>query len=174
MSNEPPLERATMLEKISLEHAALELLISGLDEEQLSASGVYSGWSVKGCLAHLAEWHRLQVYWLTSALNGEQPELPAPGRTWAEMDAMNAEWYALHQSRPLPEVLADYRAAYLAALAAVRALPAAALTDPAYFAWAGGRPLWPLVAANSFEHEAEFVAAIQHWLAKEHDEHSPF
>jgi hypothetical protein len=47
----------------------------------------------------------------------------------------------------------------------VQAMPEDDLINPGRFAWSQGRPLWLLVAGDTYEHYQEHIAQIQEWLA---------
>lgn len=46
----------------------------------------------------------------------------------------------------------------------VESLSDADLGDPRSFAWTGRRPLWQILAANTWEHYQEHLAGIRAWL----------
>jgi hypothetical protein len=65
----------------------------------------------------------------------------------------------------LVEVQADEQQAYEAVLAAVDALPDAALFTPHRFAWVDEDHLWESIPGNVHEHYEEHIPPLQAWLA---------
>ena len=159
-----PTSKAKILELIRSERDALEALLGGLNEEQLTRPGVESDWSVKDILAHITDWEQRMVRWIEESMRGEVPERPAPGLTWNDLDRLNHETYLLNKDRALTDVLAESDSSYQRALTAVEGLAEKDLIDPGRFEWREGDPLWHMVAANTWWHYKEHRETISIWL----------
>jgi uncharacterized protein (TIGR03083 family) len=145
------------LDLVHERRAALEARLAGVAPARMTVPGVVGTWSLKDVLAHIAWWER----WMVRVLHGE----PAAVGELAQMrsddgqqvvDGLNAATYAARRDLPLAEVLAESRAAFEAAVAAI-----ADLSDQAF---ARARRV---VAANTFEHYEEHARGIENWLAGE-------
>ena len=165
------MEKQEILLSMETEFAALDALVRDLDPVLLSTPGVYDDLAIKDVLAHLAAWARLETGWLSASAGGAPvvrftPEFPlGNGPDDAVMDALNASIVAANRDRPSAAILADWRAAHAALVAAVTALSEATLNDPQAFAWWPGEPVWTSVVGNSSDHYREHRALITAWLA---------
>jgi hypothetical protein len=155
-----------ILELIRSERDALEQILAGLSEEQMTQPEVENDWSVKDILAHITDWEKRMVQWVEQSLRDEVPQRPAPGLTWDDLDGLNEQIYLLNKDRALDQVLTDFHSSYLQSLRTVEALTEEDLIDPQRFAWRAGQPLWIMVAGNTWEHYKEHAEAIKNWLEK--------
>ena len=159
-----PIDKAKLLDQMSTSYAALEEILAPLDKTQYSTEGVIPGWSIKDMLAHIASWHHRLLMWLVAAVRNEEPTISGPDNV-EEMDALNAQFYHENKSRPLDEVLADFRTSRQQIMDIVQAMPEEDLMSPHRFAWTKGEPLWQAIAGDTYEHYREHIAQIQEWLA---------
>jgi hypothetical protein len=158
--------RAGLLERIASERHSLAATLDGLSPEQMELPGVIGRWSVKDILAHLAAWEELFCGWYQAGLRGETPELPAPGFTWREMDALNEQIYQQHGARLLVEVRAWFDASHQQFLALVAGIPEADLFSRPRYAWQGKYRLVTYVLANSAQHYHWAAGHIRKWLKR--------
>jgi hypothetical protein len=169
---EPPdaMDQAELLKLIVESYEHMERLIDSMDEAQLIQPGVYDNLSTKDILAHLSAWERMAADWIGAALCGEKPVLYAPGFEVSDPDdeavmhRLNDHIYQENHDRPLAEVLTQFRATHLHTLVLVQALSEVDLNDPHRFEWCNSRPLWTLIAVNTYEHYEEHILLIQTWL----------
>jgi hypothetical protein len=115
-------------------------------------------------LAHIASWHHRLLTLLHAAIRNEEPTISGPDSV-EEMDALNAQFYRENKSRPLDEVLTEFRATHQQIRDIIQAMHEEELISPQRFAWTQGSPLWQLVAGDTYEHYQEHRAQIQEWLA---------
>ena len=158
------IDKATILNETHTNYASLEEILTSLDESQLTKKGVIPDWSIKDILAHIAAWHHRLLTWLDAATRNEEPTISGPDSV-EEMDALNAQFYQENKSRSLNEVLTDFRTTYLQITHKIQAMHKEDLISPHRFVWSQGRPLWQLVAGDTYEHYQEHMAQIQEWLA---------
>lgn len=160
---EEPTTKAELLQMMVNGRAALTALIEPIPLERMLESGVEATWSVKDILAHLTSWEVK----MCAVLAGRQSELPpANWPTTADaVDAINADFTMANGAKSLIQVLQEFETAIHQALAAVEAMSEADLFDAARFEWQEGRPLWYLVADNTFAHYEEHIPSIEGWLA---------
>jgi len=158
------LSKEEILNRIVHERKLLENVLEELETSQMSLPGVEGEWSVKDILAHLNTWVWRMVGWAKEAQDGETPMMPARGMTWDDLDLLNDQTYQANRDRPLNEVLAEFHLAHEEALRLVNSISEEDLTDPQRFPWRNGRPLWNMVAANTWWHDREHREAIERWL----------
>ncbi len=102
-----PKNKAELLARMRTARAALEAILTGLDETALAAPGP-EGWSVKDHLAHLAAWERKVLGNLEGRITYEVlgvPEAVFKGGDWVQI---NEYVRAPDKDRPVPEVLAEF------------------------------------------------------------------
>jgi hypothetical protein len=165
-SRQAEMTRAALLERIGGERRRLEVTLSGLSPEQMELPGVIGRWSAKDILAHLAAWETLFCGWYQAGLRGETPEMPAPGFTWREMDALNEQIYQQQRARSLAEVQAWFDASHHDFLAQVAAIPEEALFSRPRSAWQGKYRLVTYVLANSAQHYHWADGHLRNWLKR--------
>ena len=158
-------DKTSILNEMRTRYAALEEILTTLDKTQYFTEGVIPGWSIKDILAHIASWHHRLLIWLDAAVRNEEPTISGPDSV-EEMDALNAQFYQENKSRPLDEVLIDFRTTHQQIIDIVQAMPEEDMISPHRFAWSQGKPLWHLIAGDTFEHYQEHVAQIQEWLVQ--------
>ena len=161
------ISKTKVLELIHREHEALLAVLELLTEAQLVESGVENGWSVKDILAHITAWEQKMVQWIEASLSGDVSKLSVPyGMTDDDVNQLNQQFYLANQNKPLPAVQATFAASFQQSLKMVETLTEADLLNPDRFEWREGRPLWYLVAANTWEHYQEHRQSITNWLAR--------
>ena len=130
-------------------------------------SGVIGEWSVKDVLAHLVDWEQRCLNWIEASFRGETPETPAPGMTWKDIDILNQQIFAKHRNRTLEAVLDEFNSSYQAILKTVEDISEEDLTNPHRFGWRAGRPLWKLIASNTYNHYRWAKTEIHKWMKAE-------
>jgi hypothetical protein len=158
------MSKAELLEQILLERKLLEEALAQVPEEQVAQPGAENGWSVKDILAHIVAWEQQMIRWLGEITQGEIPEWLASTVSDDDVDRWNEQVYLANRDRPLDEVRSEFERSYGQALSAVKDMPEEALLDPEFTAWRQSRPLWYVVAANTFWHYKEHRESIQAWL----------
>jgi hypothetical protein len=161
-----PTTKDELLHMIKAARVSLEAEVARVDAERMTEEGVMPGWTVKDLLAHISVWERRMVDWLTVTLQGEVPRQLPPGMTWDDLDRWNQQTFEECRDLPLGQVLIEFAASYQAALQATEEVPEAALMDPGRYPWREGKPLWHLVASNTFWHYQDHRQAIADWLGK--------
>jgi hypothetical protein len=158
------IDKASIFNQMRTNYAALEEILAPLDKTQMTTKGVIDGWSIKDMLAHISSWHHRLLTWLDAAIRNVEPAISGPDNV-EEMDALNAQFYLENKSRPLDEVLTDFRTTHQQIMDIIQAMREEDLISPQRFAWTQGSPLWQLVAGDTYEHYQEHRKQIQEWLA---------
>ncbi len=162
---EEQMDKAKLLDEMRTKYAALEDILAPLDETQMTTEGVNGDWSIKDVLAHITAWQHRLLDRLHAATRNEEPTLSGVV-TDEEVDRLNEQFYKENKSRPLDDVLTDFRTTYLQIVDVVQVMNEEDLTDPHRFSWMKGNPLWYLVAGDTYEHYQEHKGPIQEWLVK--------
>ena len=158
-------DKTRILDEMRAKYAALEEILTPLDETLMTTAGVNGNWSIKDIMAHIASWHQRLLAWLRAASRNEDPAISGPDSD-EEMDRLNEQFYEENKSRSLDDVLADFHTSYLQILDMVQTLDNEDLANPHRFAWTKGNPLWYSVAGDTYEHYLEHSQLIKVWLAK--------
>ena len=156
--------KADLLDQIRSERQALEANLAGLSEEQMLKPGVEGEWSVKDILIHIVAWEQRMISWVNQSLTGVPVQMLPQGYTWDDLDRWNQETYLKHRDDSLADVLAQFSSSYREALSTAGSVEENTLLDPERFAWREGKPLWPVVAANTCWHYRDHRKSIGAWL----------
>ena len=163
--SDTPRTKAELLENIRTARTKFKTLVDSLTETQLTTPGVHGAWSVKDILAHLAAWERLTLERLNAGL-ANKPLPIKPIKTDEDVEWMNEKVYAINKDRPLEDILDDFHTAHDLLLDKIVGMDKAIIQNAVPLDWAGGRPVWLLIAANTYLHYSEHQEAIEKWLAK--------
>jgi uncharacterized damage-inducible protein DinB len=151
---------AQLRDLIRATNMRLDLLLSGLNVDQMNQPGAVGVWSVKDVIAHIAFWERYATGIVHAVLEGETPVLDAEDLT----ETRNASVVAQYYQRPLGAVIAEWHAARGELLDALADISDEELNDPQRMAWSDGRTLLDRVAGNSYQHEQEHIDQIREWM----------
>ena len=152
-----------MLDRVQIDWAALEYLVSGLSDTELSRPGP-EVWSVKDHLAHIAEWERG-----CTAVLGRRPQwegflLEESAYTGLDIDQLNDMLYQRHRASSVAEVKALANTAHADIVAAISHLTDADLrrTVGEYGMMTNqDRSLLEKIAGDTYEHYAEHAEWIK-------------
>jgi len=156
--------KSKLLDQIESERKLLEGTLAGLGEDEMTRPGANAEWSVKDVLAHIVAWERLLQRCLAQVQGGVAPELVPLDIEGQELDELNRRIYVENRDRPLDDVLGEFERSYEESVAAVGATAEEVLIVPGRVEALGGKPLWHVVAANTFEHYREHRQSLQAWL----------
>ncbi len=130
-----PTSKNDLLAAIEKERTALEAYIETLSPEQMTIPGIVGAWSAKDVLAHLIEWEQMVLSWHAAGLQGETPELPAPGFKWNQTPALNQQIFEKHRDRSLAEILEQFQTSHEEILGIIQGLSNEELFTASQFAW---------------------------------------
>ncbi len=157
--------KVNLLKTIYAGRAQFETLLNRLTEAQMTTPGVHGEWSVKDILAHLTAWERVTLERLNAGLSGRPLKLK-PIKTDEDVEWMNEKVYAINQERPLGDIMDDFHTSFKRLMARVEEIGKKVLEKPVVMEWAGDRPVWLLIADNTYLHYEEHQDAIEKWLAR--------
>lgn len=148
------MDKATLLDNIRSERAALDAVIARLSDDDLQAPILEDGWSIKDTLAHIAWWERSCASWVANRASNPQ-RLP-DGYSFEDIDRLNNDLHAEQQQQPCAAVRDDARSAHAAIIAAIEPLADADLATSHY----GWPALDEMIRSNTTEHYEEHLSAI--------------
>jgi uncharacterized damage-inducible protein DinB len=159
--------KADFLHHLTADRQALEDVISGRSDEELTQSGP-EGWSVKDHLAHIAAWERSGLALLKG---GNRPAaVGVSEELWASDndDLINEAVRQQDADRSLADVLAEFRRVRAEMIAAVTALTDEDLQRP-YSSYQPNdsdsqTPVIAALISNSTEHDVEHTGWIKEIL----------
>ncbi len=157
------MNKATLIHRIQEERERLLQALEGLTSEEMSQEPVFGEWTVKDILVHIAVWQGRLITTLFQLEQGRRPKDLTLSE--AEVDALNERFYREQKDRPLERVLADFHGTYQQLLKRLERFSNEDLTQPGRFPGVS-KPLWKLIAADTFEHDAEHRADIERWRAR--------
>jgi uncharacterized damage-inducible protein DinB len=166
-----PASVAEVLDRVQIEWAALQDVVSRLSDESLSAPGP-EVWAIKDHLAHIADWERG-----CTAVLAHIPQYEAFGMSASQyaaldpdIDGFNAALYERHRAESVGEVKALANAAHAEMIAAIARLEDADLrrsvaeygmmTNPQ-------RRLIEKIAGDTYDHYAEHTVWINQLLSSQ-------
>lgn len=158
------LNKQVILERIATERRRLEGNLVAISHKDMLISGVVGTWSVKDLLAHLVEWERMFMRWYEAGLHGNRPDIPAPGYSWSEMDALNEHIFQKNKAHPLDEVLADFEDSYRQVYKLVEGIPEEDMFAVGSYDWVGNGNLVNYILANTANHYRWAKEKVRAWL----------
>jgi hypothetical protein len=162
MEQKEPKTKAELLQFVQDGRHQFKAILNEIPQERMEEKGVETNWSVKDILAHITAWETKMTQVLGAMqTSDERPDWPVGDEG---VDALNATFYEANKNKPLAQVLTEFEASYPRALAATEAMSETDLFNPDRFAWRKGRPLWWMVAGNTFGHYWDHIPNIEAWL----------
>jgi hypothetical protein len=170
--------KQTFLETLIEGRREWQALLDEVGEQRLLQPGVTGHWSVKDIIAHIAVWERWGAA-LTRAATARRPATFVEQFTTEltpELDAMPFdefnEWMvAQSHNQPVKAVIDDEQQIYEELVASVTEMSEDDLTDPERqfpgMEWKGSRPMWDLLANQSYSHYRLHAADIRSWLSNQ-------
>jgi hypothetical protein len=147
MSDQTPASKAALLNGSDAEFSKLLAYVDGLTPEQREAefSGLGRDRNVRDVLAHLHAWHVLLLGWNEDAAIGLTPELPAPGYSWSDLDALNSGLREGFAPIPLDEIRGLLEASHAEVGEFIAAQSDDELFTEGALAWTGSSTLAELI-----------------------------
>ena len=160
------ISKTELMDRITAGYEALERVLRGLDDTQLSRSGSDEGWAIKDHLFHLAAWERGIAWLLGRRSRTEGMEITAEEWYTLTMDQVNDLVYLRHRERPAAEALTAFREAHREMLDALAPLSDVDLQRP-YEAYGEGggrsadRPIIGWIIGDTYAHYEEHLTYLQ-------------
>ena len=149
-----PKNKMELLGAIEKERGALDRTLENLSSQEMIEPGIVGHWSVKDVLAHLSTWEQMCLGWYRAGLQGETPQLPAPGFKWNQITELNQQIFEEHQNDPLEEVLAFFEGSSREILGLIQELSDQQLFRAGQFVWTKKNTLGTYLVSNTSSHYA--------------------
>ena len=148
-----PTTKTDLLSAAAINYEKLNVLISGLTEQELQTPFDFSGdekkkeahWkrdkNLRDILIHLHEWHKLLLKWVHSNQNGDhKPFLPEP-YNWKTYGNMNVEFWNKHQNTPLDDAKNMFQKSHDDIIKLAETFSNEELFSKGCYKWVGGSTL---------------------------------
>ena len=157
-----------ILEKLRDERDRWEGLLSGLDADDIAASRLPNGWSIKDLVAHLMAWQQVTLARLEAARQGASPVLPgwlAGGDPESDDDVhrFNARILEAYRERSWPQVHEAWRDGFSRVLALAEEIPADDLVRPGRYPWLDGGSLVTVLHGTFDHHHDDHLGPLLRW-----------
>jgi len=135
---------------------ALNAYIDSLPEEEQHADfpeGTMNR-NIRDIIAHLHHWHLLFLRWYEEGMQGQKPEMPAPGYTWKTTPALNRYIWEKYQDLPLEQARQLFAESFQEVRRCIERHSNEELFEKKRYAWTGSTSLGAyLVSATSSHYD---------------------
>lgn len=149
----------TLQEQLDDVRVRLLEALAALPDEALLAENAIGAWSIADVLVHFVNWEAELVTALHKLDQGKSPT--ALLRAIADRDAYNAARHEEMKGRDLDRIFDDLQGVRGQLEEWIEDFSERGFEDPQRYPALKGKPLWKLIAENSFEHEAAHIPAIE-------------
>lgn len=149
----------TLQEQLDDVRVRLLEALAPLPDEALLQEKAIGEWSVADVLSHLVNWEAELVTALHKLDQGKTPA--ALLRAMEDREAFNALHYVEMKGRDLDRIFDDLQGVRGKLEGWVEDFAERGLEEPDRYPALKGKPLWKLIAENSFMHEAQHVKALE-------------
>jgi hypothetical protein len=157
-------QKSTLIDQIQSAHVRLSAIIDALSVAQMTIPGVIGDWSIKDFIAHLTYWEHRAAFLLQSAIEGYREEEDI----WrlGSVDGQNERNFEANRSRPLADILTDWRDILNTLVFLIERLPEEKLTSQMQFGLLADETLGSRIANETFRHVEEHWPDLETWLAR--------
>ncbi len=157
-------DKAQLITALRDEFNRWEKMLTGLNEEAVTAPNRIESLSIKEILGHLTAWQEISVARMEAAQQNRDPDYPTWLRGVApesehDLDQINRWIYEMYQKRPWSEVHQEWRERFLHFLKRCDAIPENDLMKIGRYAWLNEYPL-AAVLTGSQEHHQEHLEEL--------------
>jgi hypothetical protein len=139
-------DKDILIQQLDAARQALRTAIEGLDRE----AEIYSGWTLKQLLAHVAGWDDAVITSLQAHIKGNEPGAPAD----RGIDHYNAESVATREALPYERIHQEWELAREQLKCIIRDMPEDKFATPLLFPWGHHGTVSQIVAIfTGHEHE---------------------
>ena len=108
--------------------------------------------NIRDVLAHLHQWHMLFLRWYEVGMNGNKPDMPAPGYTWKTVPALNRKIWKEYQEVDLKNVMLLFNDSYAQLQAVISEHSDQDLFEKRKYAWTGSTSLGAYLISSTSSH----------------------
>jgi len=146
-------------------------LLTGMDEEKITAAHFDYDWSIKDVMAHLWAWQQISISRMEAGVRDREPDFPKwivdLGEGWEDnADRVNALTFETNHKRPWSEINRNWKNGFLRLLELGNKISERDLLDGDRYPWLNGYSLAFILVA-SYDHHQEHLEQLLNWL-REH------
>jgi hypothetical protein len=154
-----------ILAALSEQFERWEALLASLNEAQITAPDLPSGWSIKDVIAHLMAWQQRSIARVEAARLEQKPEFPVwlPGvdpEDYDNTNQINAWIDAAYRELPWPAVHLRWKEGFKRFLVAGAQISEKDLLDSSRYPWLDGYPLANIFLAT-YDHHQEHIEKLR-------------
>lgn len=110
--------------------------------------------NIRDVLGHLHHWHLMMAQWYEVGMDGQKPEMPAPGFTWKTVPELNRQIRETYSEIPLSEVRELVKESHLVLRQLIHQHSEEELFEKKYYGWTGSTSLAAyLISATSSHYD---------------------
>ena len=159
-----PTTKVDLLTAAADNYEKLNVLISGLTEQELSVPFDFSGdvkrkeahWkrdkNLRDILAHLYEWHQLLLNWVYANQNGENKSFILSPYNWKTYGRMNEEFWEKHQATSLEDAKKMFQKSHAEIMELAETFSNEELFSKGVYKWVGGSTLGSYFVSTTASH----------------------
>jgi hypothetical protein len=122
--------------------------------------------NVRDVLAHLDAWHLLLLRWHEEGMGGGEPEIPAPGHSWSQLDELNVELRDRYQNSSLARVRRLVEESHDAVDLMISSHSDGELFTEGAYPWTGSSTLGEYAIECTSSHYDWAIAAIERGIGR--------
>lgn len=158
-----PTSKAELLAAAETEFHRLFEAVDRVPASRRELPGACAEWSVKDLLAHLDAWHELFLGWESTGSAGGEPDMPAPGLTWAETPVLNARIHQDRADHQWESVVEALHTSHEDVLSVIDSYGDHELFTKRHFAWTGSTSVGSYAVSATSSHYAWASKHIRAW-----------
>ena len=117
-------------------------------------------------LMHLYEWHAMLERWYREGMDGDTPDMPAPGYKWRNLSQLNQDIWQKYQDVRLAHAIKKVTLSHYRIMQLIENHPDEEIFTKKFYKWTKTSNLYSYFAANTFDHynwaikKCEKIAAL--------------
>lgn len=149
-----PKNKDELLESSADRYARLRQSIGALTpvQRELPFPFEHRDRNLRDLVAHLLEWQLMMLRWYETAMDGEEPLMPAEGYTWKTTPALNAKIWERYQNVSLERVRESLAVSHDSLLAVIHAHSNDELFTKRHYSWTGTTSLGSYLTSSLPSH----------------------
>ncbi|WP_062353424.1 ClbS/DfsB family four-helix bundle protein [Bacillus kwashiorkori] len=108
--------------------------------------------SFRDVLMHLYEWHAMLERWYREGIDGDIPQIPAPGYKWRNIQQLNMQIWENYQDITLNQAIKKLKLSHKRVMAIIKSHTNEEIMIKNYYKWTKTSNLYSYFAANTSNH----------------------
>ena len=147
-----PANKTSLLAAMDEEYGRLLDQVEAISPSARTTPGACDDWSVKDILAHLDAWHRMFLGWEKAGASGSTAAMPAPGFSWKETPALNADIWLRTKDDEYADVSARLKESFSAVRTVIESYRDADLFAKRRYRWTGSTSVGSYAVSATSSH----------------------